>query len=169
MVFYRVYITEDNNYNSYSEYNRSNIKDQNDYYDISRNEERKRRQQLCCVDSRTITNMEKQGASQADIDFAKQTQYSTNPINVTIHRDYINTYNRDDPWLESNNFVMHPKNYCFDVKGKPNTSPQYIGGMFLTLQNQCILMVLKLYFRVMPLYILILTFSIDNHLINNSW
>ena len=44
-------------------------------------------------------------------------------------------YQFSDPWREPNNFVMHPTNYQFNVPGKPNTSPQYIGGMFSTLQQ----------------------------------
>jgi hypothetical protein len=122
-----------NGYGSYQGYNRSNNNDQNGY-DISRDEERKRRQQLCCVDSRTITNMEEQGASQEAIDFAKRTQYSTDPDHVRRHRGYIKSYNNDDPWREPNNFILHPDNYEFDVKGRPNTKPEYIGQMFSTLQ-----------------------------------
>jgi hypothetical protein len=85
------------------------------------------------VSIETIERMEKGGASQESINFARRTQNSMDPRDVAIHRGYINSYNPGDPWREPNNFVMHPTNYQFNVPGRPNTSPQYIGGMFSTL------------------------------------
>ena len=85
-----------------------------------------------CVDHRTIKNMEQRGASQNQIDWAKKTQYSTDARDVARHRELINKYNPGDPWREPNNFILHPDSYRF---GSGNRSPEFIGGMFGTLQH----------------------------------
>ena len=77
--------------------------------------------------------MGNQGATPAQIDFAKQTQFSMDPRDVSIHRDYINQFNPQDPWRQPNNFVMHSSNYQF---GPGQSSPQSIGTMLGTLPGQ---------------------------------
>lgn len=83
-----------------------------------------------CLSNKTIRRMEEKGASQAKIDYARRTQYSTDPRDVRFHREYILDYNPGDPWREPNNFVLHPYSYQF---GDGHRSPQFIGGMFNTL------------------------------------
>lgn len=79
---------------------------------------------------KTISKMERGGASQADIDFARDTQYSMDANHVVRHREYIKTYNPSDTFREPNNFVLHPNTYQF---GPGRRSPQFIGHQFSTL------------------------------------
>lgn len=83
------------------------------------------------LSSKTISRMERKGASNEDIAYAKQTQFSMDANDVARHRGYINQYNGYDPWREPNNFMLHPSNYQFGTSG--HTSPQFIGGMLSTL------------------------------------
>jgi len=89
-----------------------------------------------CVTPETIDKMRSGGASYEDIRFAQRTMNSTDANDVARHRDYINRYNPSDPWKQPNNFIMHPSNYQF---GSGNSSPQYIGGMFSTLQEPVVI------------------------------
>lgn len=88
------------------------------------------------VSNKTIEKMESGGASSAEIQFAKDTQFSMDPRHVTYHRKFIDDYNKSDPWMQPNNFVMHPTNYMF---GQGQTFPQYIGGMLSTLPQPVIM------------------------------
>lgn len=80
-----------------------------------------------CLSNRTIENMRRGGASDKDIQFAVDTQWSTDARDVARHREYIVDYNPGDPWREPNNFILHPASYEF---GSGRRSEQFIGDMF---------------------------------------
>jgi hypothetical protein len=82
------------------------------------------------LSNKTIRKMEQKGASKADVEYARRTQFSMDRADVDVHRHYIKEYNPCDPWREPNNFVMHSRDYQF---GQGNRSPQFIGGMLSTL------------------------------------
>lgn len=78
------------------------------------------------MSNKTIQRMETGGASEADVAFARNTQYSTDANDVARHREYINRYNGGDPYRELNNWVMHPQSYQYGYGAR---SPQQIGIM----------------------------------------